>query len=517
MGGRPRVRFQGFEDQAQYDPPCTNEPVEPGYICGTLGPDETLRVELQLVPGTGLVRRDDSSPVEPLLPDAGVNLSSVLQKYGPMTVRDKIVLAHTVAQAFWQLYASDLMRSAWTSESIWFMPEDNARDDDSPGEEIADALPMNAYVAFDFSPYNPVQEWLDPISWRNNSATHRFPHMLALGVLLLEIGLGRPVGTPEIKDLLGRGSVARLASKFKSGLKSFNDVTWDGFIIHKDCFTGVIEYCTTYKNWICSQQPAKAVSSGASRLAAPVSDEDRLVAISRRKELLYKNVIRPLAWLAQAFYEDHKYVTCTYSLDPLYLPRRQEASGLREESLSELGRLLKSDNTSSRWLTILEKFNVRTFLLNQKNVGEMKAQEGRGHDTTEIQATFKVAILDTGYNPNMPFFQNPERRKQLAWNDFIPEAESRSSTPVDKYGHGSFMAQLVMTSSPLAQVYVARVAQDLDRLSRSKDAIAEVGGTKPFSESARKGCRTSDMPPGNSLGGYHREGGCHLNVIRLRR
>jgi hypothetical protein len=419
-----------------------------------LNPDDTsLRIELQLVPNIGLVEREDPLPVEPLFPHEGTKLSSVLQSYHPLTVRDKITLAHTVAQAFWQLYASYLMQSVWTSENIWFMHEQNQDDQGDSVDVVPDKLPMNAYIVFNFGTVDhAVMESLetDPHSRAHQRLPHRFPHILALGVLLLEIGLGSPVGKLETRALFERQHVVRVASDATSSLKKLKEISWDGFALHKRFFTSVIEYCTTYRHRINSEQQI-------------VSETE----ISKRKELLYANVIRPLAWLARVFHEHDRNITCAYSSDVRYLSRREEPGNPDEKSKSKLAELFNSGD-ATRWFNILAQFNSHIYKLIEAEAKKTQKAE----EPQKAHPMFKIAILDTGYNSQMPFFKAPGRLAQVKWQDFA--SESPSLDGIDEHGHGSFMTQLVMASSPLAEVYVARVARTSAHISQSKDNIAKV-------------------------------------------
>ena len=62
----------------------------------------------------------------------------------------------------------------------------------------------------------------------------------------------------------------------------------------------------------------------------------------------------------------------------------------------------------------------------------------------------KIAVLDTGFNPNDPF------APQLHWEDFVIDG---SQLRVDETGHGTNSARLILQICPEADLYVARIFQ----------------------------------------------------------
>ncbi len=83
----------------------------------------------------------------------------------------------------------------------------------------------------------------------------------------------------------------------------------------------------------------------------------------------------------------------------------------------------------------------------------------------------RIAVLDTGYDEEAVFFENPFRRRRVKqWKDW---AEG-SATPIDESGHGTHTLALTMKVAPLADLYVARIAKDRASLKSAVDSIAEV-------------------------------------------
>ncbi|KAL6786691.1 hypothetical protein J3E68DRAFT_420361 [Trichoderma sp. SZMC 28012] len=441
------------------------EPLHPGYICDMLvSSDASIRTKLKFIPGTGLLGWKDTDLVEPLLPHSGVDLSKVFQNYCELTVKDKITLAHTVAQAFWQLYASDMMPSVWTSKTIWFMHEDKRGDNGVPVPEILDVLSMSPYIVFNFGcdgkRFDESPEWLGG----RRPVPHQFPHILALGALLLDIGLGKYIGRADdcadYRNLQTRDDMVLALGSVKTGLQELENIQWDGFNLHKPYFTGAIKFCANYKD----QDSKRALKSSpvARENTVIASTSDNSLAVMKRKKALYENVIRPLAWLAGAFHENNSNVTCAYTLPTSYLQKRPlETSG---PTVSTLGPGDWRFKECDQWRQTFWNFTALTNSL----------IESIDCERQQIPPKFKIAILDTGYNAEMACFK--ERREagqilgQISWLDFA--SSSPSPQPVDEDGHGSYMTQLVMNAAPLADIQVIRVVRTREELLESKKIIA---------------------------------------------
>jgi subtilisin family serine protease len=83
----------------------------------------------------------------------------------------------------------------------------------------------------------------------------------------------------------------------------------------------------------------------------------------------------------------------------------------------------------------------------------------------------RIAILDTGYDGNSPFFSLATRHKRLIlWKDFAKDGLE----PVDDDGHGTHVVSLAMKMAPAADICVARVASSSVELQNAGQDIAEV-------------------------------------------
>lgn len=469
---------------------------DPGYICHILNPEETsLCIELKLIFETRLVEWRSPGSIEPLFPHNGVNLLNVLQSCHPLTVKDKITLSHTVAQAFWQLYASDMMQSVWTNETIWFMHEHKRDENQDTLDEMADKLPIWPYINFNFE--CDKNEFIETPQWPDQRPLpHRFPHILALAALLLDIGLGRPVGTKIYRTLQNRDHVIRALSSVTSGLKQLEVMRWDGFTLHKPYFIQAIRFCANYSGQESNSELESP--STVQEHTGSTNTSDTSLTITKRKEVLYDNVIRPLAWLAGAFHEDNK--------NDLYTPylrgHRIAASGSTTIAATpgsqgstvvaaapSPGGLSNDDNPwyQKFWdfaMSTQELIGVTTYEPQQapptepQQVPPTEPQQAPPTKPQQAPPTFKVAVLDTGYNPEMACFKKRRRQAkdqtlgQISWIDCVDDYPSYQ--PIDEDGHGSYMAQLVMNAAPLADILVIRVSRRAEEILQAKKNIEDV-------------------------------------------
>ncbi|KLU87692.1 hypothetical protein MAPG_06686 [Magnaporthiopsis poae ATCC 64411] len=96
-----------------------------------------------------------------------------------------------------------------------------------------------------------------------------------------------------------------------------------------------------------------------------------------------------------------------------------------------------------------------------------------------VTAPVRVAILDTGLNRDLPVFQ--ERNGLLKSVTDVKDFVTPSTTTVtDTFGHGTFMARLIMECAPGAEILVARVAENTNELKNSQENIKDVREVPTF-------------------------------------
>ncbi|KAJ6260676.1 Tk-subtilisin [Drechslerella dactyloides] len=410
-------------------------------FCNMLEEPLYTSISLHSVPGYRLRRLQKSRRDEHLLSSGcGESLSTVLQQY-KLTAKDKIILANVIARAYWQFYDSELMQGKWTNENIWLMA-------DEAESELKDRLPLRAYMAFQFdATSDSLEDFLDsPI------LKHQCPRIFGLGALLLEIGLGRPLGLT--KTLNSIPQMNRYYNKAVCHLKELEHENWEGFA-HKVVFDEAIRNCLESENYI---QPPKL--SGPTRKSQGVQQKDteKAFEISKRRWRLYRKVIVPLAWLKNAFRnhsEGDNYIMKIKSVSSQETEGAPDTSLPQQQALFHTGPYVAAKN----WLQHLKTIN-----------GRVEGERRRRNITKPV----RIAILDTGCNPKAPFFLDEDHgSRRLAciqgWQDFVSNSES----PVDEFGHGTLMTRLMIESAPSAKLLVARVARSTKKLDGSQEKIAE--------------------------------------------
>lgn len=376
-----------------------------------------------------------------LQPGHGESLANVLRSYELMP-KDKVMLAYAVARAYWQYYDSELMRTKWTSDTIWFMPEQESR-----GHE--GQLPLCAYLSFPFGvPSNSSQDIL-----YEDLLTHRCPRIFDIGILLLEIGLGKPFQTGSRQDMVAQANLNhRIAT---SELLKLEEMNWDGFSSNKKYFDRSVKFCLNSENFVSPLKP-KTNRQGVVMPTPPTTASDYQKEILRRRKIFSKNVVLPLAWLAKRGFR-------TKAGDIAYVSKKQNLS---QQGLSETPRqpqpeaLFHSAIVPKMWLKDIKK------------ISEQVERKRREH---QITTPVRVAILDTGFNRDLPIFKERSGliKSITEEMDFV---EPNAKTMTDTFGHGTFMARLVMECAPGAEILVARVAKNTNELGRNQENIKKVSG-----------------------------------------
>ncbi|KAK9443467.1 S8 family Peptidase [Metarhizium brunneum] len=403
-----------------------------------------------------LYERPDPGGLQHIITGCGVKLSELLS-LSELTVEHKIKLSYTVARAFWQFYNSELMNARWTSEDIVFIPLNK---EFSPEEGI----PLRAFVSFPFGPRyrKSPQECYD-----KDQFTHRYPRILYLGITLLEIGLGQALRLEHNPKLSLLAHINTAHAKAKMKLKELNDAEWDGFR-WKEYFVEAVRNCFDSANFKENPKPRNTGRRGDSEGA----DNDTMdSAFLERRDALYQKVVAPLLWLATTGFEDSEEV-------PLVPIRRKirRPSTLAKNGHEELQIFWNEVHAHPSFMSG-SSISTEGFLEDLQVIAGHIARCRRLAKTTK---PIRVAILDTGCHKGLRFFQNPQRIMRLkGWMDFT---SAGSETEIDTFGHGTFMARLLMHVAPIIDVYVVRVAENTEDLETHEHDIAkaiEFAGLNP--------------------------------------
>ncbi|KAF2227800.1 peptidase S8/S53 domain-containing protein [Elsinoe ampelina] len=373
-----------------------------------------------------------------LHPTDGVPLHQILNDYD-MSTKMRLVLAYSLAASFWQYYASSWMTTWWSCDSILFFK--HVATGIVSGESDYTLYAHSPYFKADFTEHDIVPEHYD------GQVFHRFPYILALGKLLVDLGHQRILvpsdSPPGISfDKLINGDAARCRQVL------CNDMAWPHFPVVNKSSILRSKYRAIVKRCFDPCSPLLQDSKADHRDAEPRC----------KRSALYDEIVQPLWQLLKVSGWAHD----VPELDPI--PCREALVGIepipvgdhRVGATSPLGQRTTSP-TGEAWFSLLLHSYGRVF------------QQTHYRSVTNHRIT-RIAILDTGLDSSAEFFRNHQRRKHIrGWKDYFDSSKSY----IDYHGHGTRIASLVMKSAPSVDVYIARVANDSAGLEQSATNIAE--------------------------------------------
>lgn len=422
-----------------------------GTVCRMVEEPSYNRIRLQLDKNCRLHKYlDPEVPYHSTSPGYGKSLSYILSN-GNFGVEHKIALAYAIARAYWQFYNSDLMHARWTSDDIWFMPIESQSKSQSRNQ-----IPLRAFLSLPFDQHIPsLAEYLEIGDY-----THRYPRILFLGIILLEIGLGEPLGLEpfESSNLSPVAHTNKAHFRAKMRLHEFKKMSWADFS-YKDVFVEAIESCLDCRNF----KDMRKAPRKRQRRDQVESEQPPIAAmpiLMERRDVLYRKVVAPLRWLANVGFEASGEV----QLITVQRVEQHKSTLVEDEECREFWNEVKKptfDTTNSAtqsgsWMDRLKV--IYSYVLRRRIVAK-------------VTSPIRVAILDTGCNREIPFFQTPIIAKCFQeWRDFA----ANSQTSVDMFGHGTFMARLLLQVAPIVDLYVARVAVTPDQLESNEDKIIQV-------------------------------------------
>ncbi|KAK6523821.1 hypothetical protein TWF281_001789 [Arthrobotrys megalospora] len=192
-----------------------------------------------------------------------LSLSSVLYKIGnKMTTKEKFHLAYVLAKSVWQYYGSDWMRKPWTHSDIQFLEEQKSTDK-------SQTATYNPYYHPNFNDEgtNTAEYFSDGI------LLHRYPNILALAILLIEVIQGRPYDEQNHEPY----GFTKIKEHYKYAWNLTVGATLDCNIIYKE----VIKKCLDGKIF----------------KEAPFDEDNPKEGIDMRRDIIYREIVFPLKHL----------------------------------------------------------------------------------------------------------------------------------------------------------------------------------------------------------------------------
>jgi len=367
----------------------------------------------------------------------GVSLAKVLSSYR-LTARMKLLLAYIIAYSVWQYYDSDWMKTRWTSESIQFMKECHGSGDQGK------LFTWKPYLSIDFNDKDPQCYEYN----RLPEMIHDYPRVRALGIMLVEIGIGFPINKDAKKAQ--HPSVQSNSELLTAFSYAEDENRWRDFD-YPDYMSAV-------------RQCLKPDSFDQVLCPEGSSSREWKQAIEQRRSILYDKVVFPLEDLLQGTKWMEDYTKVAPLSTPLKVTTIQESTleskdPERRKMASPRAKRSKSERDASRWLSRLRGLNREL------------AQVAPALGLDDVSRRVRIAILDTGYDDDTPFFFSPSVQERLkGWKDLV----DGSANPQDSHGHGTHLVSLVLKCAPEADIYVARIAAGPDEILKSSNNIAKV-------------------------------------------
>jgi hypothetical protein len=203
-----------------------------------------------------------------------ISLSQVLELEKILS-KGRILLAYILAKSVWRYYASDFMRIRWSTESIHFMREYRLDPDkDIDQEKIDPSSPFFAFQPMEIDRNESTEHC------QTFSVLHRYPRVLALGIMLVEICRKKP----KKAAYEPRSLEAHINTDFTIYNEVAGSTHWPALDVRND------EIRNRYRAVVQSCLNPKVFHVSAS-MATSHSDVDI------RRDILYKHVVFPLEQL----------------------------------------------------------------------------------------------------------------------------------------------------------------------------------------------------------------------------
>ena len=432
-------RTARFEDSANPNVSRTmSEDVErqeilDGHFCEVIRGDRHTRLRLviqdeKLWRAHRVEKLQKSEAIEHAL---GTSLADLFKCDIKSKRRVKLSLAYIVAESVWHYYDSDWMKARWTSETIHFVRQYQS---DSRHRTPSQINAFRPYLAVQFGDGDK-----DAVEYNADGLIHAYPRVCALGILLLEIGIGA-----QLQYLRGQNEGNELTVNMNDSWTVAYNLS-EKFLKQPppdfdfDSYWEVVQTCLDP----CIFQCALTNTPGA--------EQDDSRGVEQRRSILYDRVVGPIKGLL----DKAKWLAKLDNIELLEIPG-QHTNKTASHELS-YGRMVEPSSDAKEaeyWLRDIAFLN-----------DELEYIPSAASSPERI----RITILDTGYDDDSVLFDSCRDRLK-GWKDFIEGAAA--GTDVD--GHGTHLVALIMQIAPEADVYVARVARNSKELQFAINNVAEV-------------------------------------------
>lgn len=213
------------------------------------------------------------------------------------TEKKRFVLSYLLSRAVWQYYESDWMIRGWTKDAVHFMYE--TRDDES-----------GLFVDEPFLHNDPLTS-ADNDDADMTKQIHKFPKILALGIMLIEINLGIRIEDERtdksyVDGRLTANADAIIAEDISNNKKRLRE--------YSDHLTSAIKFCTN---------PRKVIKKLSSK------------SVPDQREHLYKHVVTPLRRLCERSFQKNLNITAINLPQPASLYRQVKQSAEVDSDTNE--------------------------------------------------------------------------------------------------------------------------------------------------------------------------------------